>query len=262
MEQLRLEQIRLDGGTQPRAFINDTAVAEYAESLTDGATLPPVVVFYDGSDHWLADGFHRTKAAVKCGFLTIDADIRQGTKRDAVLFSVGANASHGLRRTNQDKRRAVETLLRDEEWVQWSDTKIADSCGVGRSLVTDMRESIMPKTHDSTSRKVERNGTTYTQKVKRPRYPTVIIPRNTTVEPLPSFENPEPRHEETDEPDDMPTIEYSNDDDDDDEPDSDEPDDEGFDFQELIVELVDFIESSGLTLPDDLAAKISEVQTW
>jgi len=34
---------------------------------------------------------------------------------DAVFNSVGANAEHGLRRTNADKRRAVLTLLNDDE---------------------------------------------------------------------------------------------------------------------------------------------------
>ena len=32
------------------------------------------------------------------------------------LHSVGANATHGLRRSNADKRRAVVLLLEDEEW--------------------------------------------------------------------------------------------------------------------------------------------------
>jgi hypothetical protein len=38
-----------------------------------------------------------------------------------VLHSAGANAMHGLRRTNADKRRTVMLLLQDEEWAAWSD---------------------------------------------------------------------------------------------------------------------------------------------
>ena len=37
-----------------------------------------------------------------------------GGLRDAILFSVGANAAHGLRRTNADKRRTVLLLWEDE----------------------------------------------------------------------------------------------------------------------------------------------------
>ena len=87
---------------------------------------------------------------------------RQGTQRDAVLFSVGANGSHGLRRTNADKRRAVETLLRDAEWSQWSNREVARKCSVDESLVRNMRppvSAVKPQTEEPAPRKVERNGT-------------------------------------------------------------------------------------------------------
>jgi hypothetical protein len=140
---LRLEQIRTDGGTQPRAQIDWVVVSEYAADMEEGATFPPVVVFYDGSDYWLADGFHRVEAAKSLGLVEIAADIRQGTRRDAVLYSVGANTSHGLRRTNEDKRRAVLTLLNDEEWRGWSDNRIAQLCGVSQPFVSSMRSSLI-----------------------------------------------------------------------------------------------------------------------
>ena len=122
---------------------------------------PPIVVFHDGTDHWLADGFHRLHAIFMTSEKAIEADVRQGTRRDAILFSVGANASHGLRRTNQDKRRAVETLLRDEEWAAWSDRKIAEACGVSHEFVRQSRPAICQPLTDEAPRKVERNGVTY-----------------------------------------------------------------------------------------------------
>lgn len=86
------------------------------------------------------------------------------TRRDAVLYSVGANSSHGLRRTNADKRRAVETLLRDEEWSAWSNREVARRSGVSEFMVRDMRPAICEKIADtSPERTVQRNGTTYTQ---------------------------------------------------------------------------------------------------
>jgi hypothetical protein len=100
-------------------------------------------VFYDGSDYWLADGFHRVEAAKSLGLVEIAADIRQGTRRDAVLYSVGANTSHGLRRTNEDKRRTVMMLLNDEEWRGWSDNRIAQLCGVSQPFVSSMRSSLI-----------------------------------------------------------------------------------------------------------------------
>src|ERR1700722_14805947 len=74
--------------------------------------------------------------------------IRQGTRRDAVLFSVGANASHGLRRTNDDKRRAVMTLLSDSEWRKWPLRKIARRCGVHHEMVGTARRSLADSASD------------------------------------------------------------------------------------------------------------------
>src|SRR5207244_1874771 len=95
------------------------------------------------------DGFHRLEAARLVGCTELGADVRQGTQRDAVLYSVGANAQHGLRRTNADKRRAVETLLRDEEWRRWSDSEIARRCSVNHHLVAEMRQIYLGVLQDS-----------------------------------------------------------------------------------------------------------------
>ena len=136
---LPLADIRTDGGTQPRAQIDWPTVAEYRLALQGGAVFPPVIVYHDGEAYWLADGFHRLAAAAANEDEGIEVDIRQGTQRDAVLYSVGANSSHGLRRTNADKRRAVLRLLEDEEWRQWSDPVIAAKCAVSQPFVLKLR---------------------------------------------------------------------------------------------------------------------------
>lgn len=136
---LPLSSIRCDGGTQPRENIDNAVVAEYAERLLDGDVFPPVTVFYDGSDHWLADGFHRMAAHDEANQDRIAVDIQQGTRRDAVLHSAGANGGHGIRRSNEDKRRAVTTLLNDAEWGAWSDREIARRCRVSHATVATVR---------------------------------------------------------------------------------------------------------------------------
>lgn len=137
--ELQLAIIRRDGGTQPRAYIDDQTVENYAESLTEGEALPPIVVFYDGTDYWLADGYHRYYAAEKLTWKTYPCEIHQGTRRDAVLYSVGANSVHGLPRSNGDKRRSVETLVKDEEWGKWSNCEIARRCAVAESFVRKVK---------------------------------------------------------------------------------------------------------------------------
>lgn len=72
----------------------------------------------------------------------IRAEVRKGTVRDAILFSVGVNDTHGKRRSNADKRAAVLTLLQDEEWGKWSNNAIRKVCGVSLDLVNRTRDSL------------------------------------------------------------------------------------------------------------------------
>lgn len=156
-ERLPLAAIKIDGGTQSRAEIDEATIAEYAEDMSKGDTFPAVVVYFDGTDYWLADGFHRVHAAQRAHLLDLDAIIHQGTQRDAILHSVGANARHGKRRTNADKKRAVERLLRDDEWVKWSDREIGKRCNVAHATVAKIRAELFPHTGQKSS--VERTYT-------------------------------------------------------------------------------------------------------
>ena len=117
-------------------------MADYAEAMLDGAVFPPVTVFHDGESCWLADGYHRFGAAQVVERDEISAEVREGSKRDAILFAVGANAEHGWRRSNGDKRQAVLTLLFDEEWSFWSDREIAQRCRVHHKLVGKLRSNL------------------------------------------------------------------------------------------------------------------------
>ncbi len=139
---LSIDAITRDEAIQPRATLDPAIVAEYAQAMEDGAAFPPITVFDDGQTKWLADGFHRRAAAKDNGRPEISANVRTGTRRDAILFAVGANTDHGLRRTNEDKRRAVETLLKDKEWSDWSDREIARRCAVDNKTVAALRPSL------------------------------------------------------------------------------------------------------------------------
>ncbi len=171
MKTINIKTIRTDGGTQSRVEINNEIVTEYAEAIKAGAEFPAVVVFNDGVDNWLADGFHRFHAHNQAGKTSISADIHQGTARDAVLFSFGANGTHGLKRSNADKRKAVATMLSDAEWAEWSDRKIAEVCGVGHPFVAAIRNPEVATKQQSNreisaakkTKKVESDSTTPTK---------------------------------------------------------------------------------------------------
>jgi ParB-like chromosome segregation protein Spo0J len=142
VKDLELAKIRIDGGTQPRTEINQDAIAEHRDGYELGEHRPPLDVFYDGAEYWLADGFHRWHGATAAKLETHPCTIHRGTQRDAILFSVGANAKHGLKRTNDDKRKAVLILLNDEEWGKKSQRWIAEKCGVSHQFVANMQGAL------------------------------------------------------------------------------------------------------------------------
>jgi len=139
---LAIDLIRTDGGTQMRAELDQDVYFDYRDKWLAGVDFDPVDVFHDGSMYWLADGFHRFNGARLAKRSSIPARVHEGTLRDAMLFATGANTAHGLRRSNSDKRKAVTTLLNDEEWVKWSDGKIAEQTGVSPRFVTDVRAQL------------------------------------------------------------------------------------------------------------------------
>lgn len=141
-----LERIVIDTRAQARVRIDVSTIDDYAAAMRDGVEFPPVVVFRDPTvggwpKYWLADGFHRVPAAQRCEFYDIPAELHVGTLRDAVRYALGANVHHGLRRTNADKRRAVELALADPEWAAWSDRAIAELCAVDHKTVGSVRAS-------------------------------------------------------------------------------------------------------------------------
>jgi hypothetical protein len=147
---LELAGLKLDRDCQPRVLISEALVREYAQDMQNGSVFPHIIVFFDGADHWLADGFHRFHAARSLKLTHFPAEIHTGTRREAILHSVGANATFGARRSNEDKRRAVQTLLGDPEWSKWADRAIARQCGVDHVFVGDLRKrsSLVTNTSD------------------------------------------------------------------------------------------------------------------
>ena len=146
---IALSALRLDGGTQPRERFDEEILREYAErmELDDRGLVidpshqiwEPIVVVEDGSELWLADGFHRVRAARSRDLETFQARVLVGTRRDAIKYSLSANARHGLRRSSADKRRAVQRALEDEQWRGLSARALAQLCAVSDFTIRKVR---------------------------------------------------------------------------------------------------------------------------
>jgi hypothetical protein len=143
-KELELKQIRLDGGTQVRASIKEEAVMRYATDLEGGAVFPPMRVFYDGTDYWLSDGFHRYHAALRIGIQSFLCEVDIGTPRDALFYGSTANNLHGQPMDNADKRKITMIFVEDFEWGQWSNSEIARQLHVSPPFVAKMRGESAP----------------------------------------------------------------------------------------------------------------------
>lgn len=151
LQKVDVAAIVQDDAIQMRQSINQEVVDEYAETFQ---SLPPVTVVYDGVSFWLTDGFHRFRAALKLGKDRVLCEVIDGTRRDAIFMACGANIRHGLRRTNADKKRAVLTLLEDEEWSKMSNRKIAECAGASSRFVDKIRNEL-EQANESSDLKVD-----------------------------------------------------------------------------------------------------------
>jgi len=140
---IELKKIRLDGGTQPRAKISEEMVARLTEVLLNGGKMKEdPTVFFDGKEYWLADGFHRFHANKRAGYTEMKCNVLLGTKREAWIYSRGANSDHGMPRTSEEIRGSVISCLDDIELCDLSDRKIADICKCSPMTVGRVKKSL------------------------------------------------------------------------------------------------------------------------
>lgn len=143
---LALYKIRIDGGTQARVKLNQELVNKYAEHMKDGDKFPPITVFNDGSDNWLADGFHRFFAHKANNETMVEADVIKGTLEDATLYAFAANAKRGMTMSDEDNRNVITLMLKHPKWSLWSDREISRHVGVSSMTVGRVKQSLnLPK---------------------------------------------------------------------------------------------------------------------
>lgn len=191
MKKLNLNVIRLDGGTQAREKLNQEVVQEYSEHMKEGDQFPPVTVFHDGADYWLADGFHRYFATKANGLVSIECDVRTGTLDDAFLYAVSTEANGGNRRglsmTAADYRKVILTMFRHPKWKEWTNAAIAKHVGVSKMTVGRVKKIMVPDVEEpSTKKYVDRHGNESeidTTKLSTKRKQPTTKPDVTTADP-------------------------------------------------------------------------------
>jgi hypothetical protein len=139
LKELKVSDIRIDGGTQIRKQLNSDKVNEYAEQMNDGIVFPPITVFFDGSSYWLASGFHRLFAEKQRGTEVVKANVINGTVDEATWFALGDN-KHGLNMNAEDYRRSIEIALNHPKWSTYSNIQIANHVGVSATTVARVKK--------------------------------------------------------------------------------------------------------------------------
>jgi ParB-like chromosome segregation protein Spo0J len=196
-----LKDITIDEGVQARFKLDEKRVVLFAAIHSDspkrtGQRLLPVTLIKtpDGTVI-LADGFTRVAAAKRAELGAIPANIRPGTKRDAILVSIEENARHGSPLTLEERRDAVERLLEDSEWRKLSDRELGRRCGLDNKTVSKLRCSTAPATAGE-RRTVRRAGKTYeispVRKSRRARSDASLVA--TTSEEFPQMTDEIDRH--------------------------------------------------------------------
>jgi transposase-like protein len=144
LQDLPLATLSFDESIQVRVAIDDAIVDDYTDYMQAGAVFPPITVFTDGRAYYLADGYHRLRAAQRCEQRTIAAEVHEGTQHDALWCALGANRTNGQRLNDGDKTRAVTLAL--TTWPTKVNREIARQVGCSASLVSKVVQDIAKTT--------------------------------------------------------------------------------------------------------------------
>jgi hypothetical protein len=140
MRQVKLNDIRIDGGTQGRVVIDQQHVYHMVEMMKEGYEFDPIDTNFDGVTYWLVDGFHRYHAYKLMGIKEVTLKYVPGTQDEAVIRSYGVNARHGLPRSFDDKKKVVLDALANPLLKDKSNYEIAKICVVSQPFVAGVRD--------------------------------------------------------------------------------------------------------------------------
>lgn len=161
MKKVDINSIRIDGGTQCRVVIDQPTVYNYLDAMKEGSEFPLMETIFDGTTHWLTDGFHRYHAYKLLGIKEIEIKYETGTQRDAQIKALKANSKHGKPLTNEDKRNKVKMALEIDGFDKLTDADIAKHCEVSRPFVAAIRR---PEVKEKQKKNVEKH---YSEKANK-----------------------------------------------------------------------------------------------
>lgn len=142
VQSVPLAAIRLVASLWPREKLCEERVKEFERLFREGesATVPPIVLTDQTKAegvYALVDGRHRYEAAKRAGMTEIRAEIQAIDGETAYLRAVRSCSKSSVPLTPDEKRRAVDRLMRVNP--NYADSFIADVLGVSRQFVYKRR---------------------------------------------------------------------------------------------------------------------------
>jgi hypothetical protein len=106
---VRIDDLLANAPVDPQCHLDPNRVAHYARTPD---AIPPVVVFETPQGRLLVDGYHRIAAAQQRGATEIDAELRRGSRREALQYAAArATMQRGItsdQALDRIRRRSVE----------------------------------------------------------------------------------------------------------------------------------------------------------
>lgn len=143
-KEIPVEAIVLKGMVELRGKPDPQAIMNYKMAYKKQEEVAPIVVFGSDSTYWIADGRHRVEGMKWAGVTMIEAEVKDGGEREAFLYSIPANhKDKNTRFSLEDRKRAAEIMLLDEEWGRWSYRKISRYCCSSPGIPQNARKKLV-----------------------------------------------------------------------------------------------------------------------
>jgi uncharacterized small protein (DUF1192 family) len=142
MYEMKINQINAHQDLQSRKLINPEVVKQYAEAIQTGCVMPPIHVFKIVDLFYVVDGFHRLEAHKQIKLQTIKVQSVEGDMESAAAHSIISNITHGLQRTLEDKRRAINMALNNEHLMNLSTRELSQKLGVSHQMIDRARTQL------------------------------------------------------------------------------------------------------------------------
>lgn len=129
---MNITEIVLDQSINPRSRIDDVVVERYADAISAGEVLPPIVI--ERGTLRLLGGWHRHAAYMSLGLAEVDVEIHDvPPAMTAKLYAASLNARHGLPLAESDARSLAREMY--DQAPDVTVTAVASALGRPRKTV-------------------------------------------------------------------------------------------------------------------------------